>query len=537
MDSDLLLRQILIALSLAIAYLEPPAARGATQCAECHPSEVAGYEGTPMAHSLGMPGGEPSGAIFDAKAKTRFRVRSDHSRIIQQIEGNGISAEYAAAYSIGSGTHGTGYVIELWNNLFLSPLAYYRGRGWDLAPGFENFDRVDFYRPVEAECLLCHSGEPRPVPGTVNTYESPPFASQSITCGRCHGPSEGHLRRPAPGSIINPAKLPPRARDSVCEQCHLQGEARITNPGMKLSDFRPGHDLEEAYTVYVLASKGSSENSNALRVISQSQQLALSRCSQSSQGRLWCGTCHDPHHSPPDFAASVRSQCLSCHAALTPAVHSKADENCVACHMPRLPTVDGSHTAFTNHRIAVYRTGKNQPHLPPQSAESAVDALVPWHDPPAAFAQRNLAIAEVRVALKLKDFILLNQGYKRLRACVPQFSSDPLVLATLGPMFMASGNYPQAKAVDERLIEIEPRVAVNYLQAGLLSEAAHDDLKAIAYMEKALQLDPLMRQAYWELKKVFHAQGDAQRERQIMDQYFRSFPEHLEPQLKDGAMP
>jgi hypothetical protein len=170
------------------------------------------------------------------------------------FERDGESGQQRVAYVIGSGAHAFGYLVRIDDHLFQSPLSYYSNRRlWDVAPGYEDDRHPDFSRPVTLECVLCHSGKPQPVPDTLNRYRSPAFLEENISCDRCHGPGEAHVKNPVPGSILNPAKLRRAARDSICEQCHLAGEVRIPNPGKSITDFQPGQSLEDAYTVYVAA--------------------------------------------------------------------------------------------------------------------------------------------------------------------------------------------------------------------------------------------------------------------------------------------
>ena len=115
--------------------------------------------------------------------------------------------------------------------------------------------------------------------------------------------------------IINPRKLSFRARDSICEQCHLSGVARIPNPGNQINDFRPGEELEDIFSVYLYESSRDPSRANPLTVISQAQQLALSTCAQQSHGKLWCGSCHDPHEKPANPDVYFRARCLSCHGS------------------------------------------------------------------------------------------------------------------------------------------------------------------------------------------------------------------------------
>ena len=70
-----------------------------------------------------------------------------------------------------------------------------------------------------------------------------------------------------------------------------------------------------------------------------------------SGGKLWCGTCHDPHVKPTNVTAFYRERCLSCHGAKLLKIHPQPAQDCVGCHMQRQTAKDGGHTAFTNHDI------------------------------------------------------------------------------------------------------------------------------------------------------------------------------------------
>jgi len=92
----------------------------------------------------------------------------------QRIERGGLAAAYQIAFAIGSGNRAYGYLVQVGDCLFQSPLAYYsKRRAWDMAPGFENAEAPDFNRPVTLECLLCHAGALRIRIGSLNRYETP----------------------------------------------------------------------------------------------------------------------------------------------------------------------------------------------------------------------------------------------------------------------------------------------------------------------------------------------------------------------------
>ena len=137
---------------------------------------------------------------------------------------------------------------------------------WDMAPGFEQDHLPDFTRPVTAECLLCHTGSVYPVGGSLNQFRPPYVGSLGISCDRCHGPVEAHLRSPSRANIVSPARLAPAARDSVCEQCHLSGDVRVANPWRQVSDFQVGEATEDVFTTYIF------ETANATGRLDQGRQ-------------------------------------------------------------------------------------------------------------------------------------------------------------------------------------------------------------------------------------------------------------------------
>jgi hypothetical protein len=527
------LRNAITGTTLAMALIGAGRAWSAQPCARCHPQEAAGFATTPMARSLGPPRPEPPATFVHAVSGTRFSITSSGSQVVQGLERDGVSAEYRAAYAIGSGSHAAGYLIEIHNHLFQSPLSYYAGRGWGVSPGYEKNKAPDFYRPIKPQCLFCHAGEARPVRGTLNTYDNPPFAAERITCERCHGPAEAHLRNPVAGSIVNPAKLPIQARDSVCDQCHLAGEAFILNPGKHFSDFHPGENLEAVFAVYVFASSRDPDRPNALTVVSQSQQLALSECARMSGGKLWCGTCHNPHRPPVNPVAYFRARCLSCHGAALLKTHPKPNENCVQCHMPRLPVKNGGHTIFTDHRIAIYTPQEIAGKAVPAAAgpSHSEETLVPWREPPAAFRERNLGLADVDAGERLKSFDLVNSGFKLLLKCWPKFHKDPALLTAIGQVLLGEKDGADAEALFQRVIRLAPNDAANYVHAALAWHAEHNDAQAINYFNKALQLDPLVQQPYRNLAELYAQEHNTEMVRQTYERYLKAFPKSIEAQL------
>jgi tetratricopeptide (TPR) repeat protein len=444
--------------------------------------------------------------------------------MIQHLERHGASADHQVAYIIGSGTHAFGYLVQVGDHLFQSPISYYTKRGiWDMAPGYEEDRRPDFDYPITAGCLFCHAGQAKPIRGTLNRYEIPPFENEAIKCERCHGPAEAHLRKPVPHSIINPKNLAPRARDSVCEQCHLSGEARILNPAKQFADFRPGQELEDVFSVYVPEASPDSAHTKPLKVISHAQQLALSTCARQSQGKMWCGTCHNPHEQPTDAKTYFRARCLSCHGAALVESHPKPVDDCVGCHMPRRPAKDGGHTAFTDHRITRFPQ--------PEADTDEPQTLVAWHEPQGALGKRNLGLAYLEAGQKSQSAKYTLQGYPLLVACLPDFPNDPAVLSGIGVVLLGTGHTAEATGIFERAVRAQPNVASHYLDAGFAWNEAHDRVKAIQNLERALQIDPLLKSAYQKLAEIYLQDHNRAKLRETFERYLKAFPGNIEAQV------
>jgi len=456
--------------------------------------EVAGFAKSAMAHSLGTAGTQPDGQFTQTGSGTQFEIRTTSSGVWQSFRRGGESGKLRVEYTIGSGTHATGFLAEVGDHLFQSPLSFYTSRqAWDVAPGYEQSPAPDFSRPVTTECLTCHSGKALPVPDTLNSYRTPPFAEMAITCDRCHGSAEAHLKRPVPGSIINPAKLPNAERDSVCEQCHLAGEIRIPNPRKTIAEFQAGQRTEDVFTVYVSSHPAGKE----IKVISHSEQLAQSVCARSSGGKLWCGTCHDPHDKPAQPAAYFRTRCLTCHGAKLSATH--AGQDCVGCHMPKRPAKDGGHTAFTDHRITR--------RMEPEGEAVRGEQLRAWREAPPEFRERNLAMALVTEGMEngVPDQVI--EGYRMLNRMEGSLTEDAPALTELGTVLLTAKQPKEAERRFRLALQRRPNFAPYEVNLGgaLLEEGTVEE--AVAHLERAVQLDALLPQAIHLLSRAYRVQG------------------------------
>jgi tetratricopeptide (TPR) repeat protein len=313
----------------------------------------------------------------------------------------------------------------------------------------------------------------------------------------------------------------------------LGGEVSIPNPGKEITDFHAGENLEDAYTVYVYQSSRNPAGSNALTIISQSQQLALSACARNSGDKLWCGTCHDPHALPKDPVAYFRARCLQCHGTTLLASHPKPNQNCFGCHMPRLPAGRGGHTIFTDHRIAIYTPRElaalRAPSLVNGSAPATNnDELVPWHNPPPQFAERNLGLAYARAGRQLELFPFISRGYQLLLSAANNFPNDPVLLRALGQIISGTKAEAGAEALFDKALAVEPNSALVYDDMALAAEDAGDNKNAIKYLEKTLQLDPLLVAPYQDLARLYAANHELALAHKTYVRFLKAFPENIE---------
>jgi len=343
---------------------------GDAVCARCHAAIAETYRRHPMGRSLTPIATAPAVGFTQATGTKTFGAdpsvftierrggREIHRESFR--DGGHVLAQVEAeiAYAVGSGARSISYLIERDGRLFESPITWYtQKQKWDLSPGYEKIS-AHFERPVDPDCLFCHSNRVEPVALSVNRYKEPIFLVYAIGCERCHGPGELHARRQELSdgrdlTIVNPRHLDAGLRGNVCEQCHLVGERRVNRLGRDAVDYRPGLPLDEFFVDH------SHTTNEGQKLVGQVEQMKASRCFRASQGRLGCISCHDPHElpGPEEKIAYFRERCLACHedhgCKLPEPVRltRDRDDSCAGCHMPISNAVDAVHIAVRDHRF------------------------------------------------------------------------------------------------------------------------------------------------------------------------------------------
>lgn len=379
-----------------VAYLEGQV------CAGCHRDIYTEYLKTDMGRSmsqvtLSLLEKIPTSVAFFEKALNRnFQVRRQGADLYQSEfqtspDGKEVFRDtQKIEWIVGSGANGFTCVVRRGNYLFEAPLSFYtKLKSWGLSPGYE-FRDYGFSRPILPGCIACHSGRPQPVTNGSGRYQDPPFRELAIGCENCHGPGELHVKERLSGeplsgdidrSIVNPAKLPSWLADNICMYCHEGGDVRVLQPGKDYFDFRPGTPLDDTQAVFIVPlQRGSPSRPDLLE---HNFSMVLSKCYQSSGGRLSCLTCHDPHYQPSgqEAPAYYRKKCLSCHTEKSCTVplefrlRKTPPNDCAGCHMPKRDVKKIAHSALTNHRIVAVEE-ETYPEIAFHMSTSALPDLV-----------------------------------------------------------------------------------------------------------------------------------------------------------------
>jgi predicted CXXCH cytochrome family protein len=494
------------------------AAAGATDskvCAQCHADIYRRYSTTPMARTSGAVDNQTSPILkqsefTDLATGVRFRLaRKGDSTLVHFSQGDA-EGERRLDYFIGAGVVGRSYASMMDGFLFQAPVAYYASTGqWDLSPGFEGSDSMNLTRPVEPACLNCHATGLRAVAGTMNGYQGSAFAAEGVSCERCHGAGETHVARMKSGDrkqglgIVNPAKLPPAERDSICAQCHLEGVIRISKPGVE-ARYAPGKPLFDSTSAFLW-----SGGARRLAANSHFEQLVRSACWRSSGGKLWCGSCHDPHPAVAEGARAVsyRRRCLTCHTVSAPDCSATAQkrqavkDDCVACHMPSKPIGTVQHAALVDHTISRVPGA-------PEPAVSDDAPLIPF--PGSTAGDRELGLAYASVALSHNNRVWGMRAFALLKEVAAAHPGDAAVMVQLAQLYDRMGQEQQACEFFARVVRDGASGPGALVNQGACQAKSGDIDGAMTSWARALQWNPALEAARLNLAVAQRQSGNTE---------------------------
>jgi hypothetical protein len=406
---------------------------------------------------------------------------------------------------IGAGVNGFGAIVRRDDYLFQAPQSFYsKPKTWGPSPGYELID-LGFNRPIQAGCIFCHSGRPRTIAGTNGKFESKPFSELSIGCENCHGPGTAHIlaMKSSIGvagkslQIVNPARLTPYLADNICMACHQTGDVRVLKPGKSYQDFHPGEPLDKTLSILLVpptpASPPDADH------VEHYYSMTLSKCYRSSQGRLSCITCHDPHTEPSheEAPAYFNGKCLTCHTEqscklpLHARQQSKPADNCIGCHMPKRDIGVISHSSATNHRIVAQA---NEP-FPDVTFQQTIPSLPD-------LIHLNPAPGEKEISPSL---LTLLEAYGELAANWPEYVApylkvldqleqtqpdNALVQAALGRRELKKGDFQAAADHLNHALKLGTPQASTYADLSDAMAGLNQMEDSVALLQRAISLDP-----------------------------------------------
>jgi Tfp pilus assembly protein PilF len=534
---------------------------GDAACVKCHSTQAETYRHHPMARSLTPVASVAAGQRYGDAVRNPFEAdgfqylvehrdeRVFHRETCRDAQGRVLAENRAEIdFAIGSGTRAHSYLVNRDGYLFESPITWYAQKSvWDLSPGYAG-RRTGFERGVRPECLFCHCNQAEPVADTVNRYRREIFQGHGIGCERCHGPGELHaaLRQHDKtggfdSTIVNPAHLDAPLRESVCEQCHLQGAARVVRRGLDVFAFRPGLPLRLFWSVFVRPPEFADH-----LLVGQVEQMHESRCYRESreQNKLGCVSCHNPHASPPSDGKAVfyRDRCLTCHEKkgctepLARRLETVKDDSCIACHMPRLDTVDIEHTAVTDHRV-IRRTARPAPAVAPRRLQPGEVPLTHFHrdqlapDDPEVARDLGLALVDLAREKSLVRKQLAESAERLLDAAVERRPDDVIAWEGRARALWAQDRPGDALVSCERALALAPTREQSLIDAANYADALNNRDAAIGYCQRARAVNPWATEPRFRLARLWSEAKEWDKAFEEARAVLQDFPTNIEMHL------
>jgi tetratricopeptide (TPR) repeat protein len=266
---------------------------------------------------------------------------------------------------------------------------------------------------------------------------------------------------------------------------------------------------------------------NHFVALDQFEQLKLSRCWASSNGKLGCISCHNPHvQLHGDQAADFfRNRCLSCHTAgscrepLAQRQATSPSDNCVSCHMPKQPTENIGHSSITDHRIL--RTQSEIPVvLQSATSPSAMDLI--YDTKPSAPAEttanlRSLALACSQVATRFPE--LGEKGLALLEQAAAALPADAEIQAAYGSVLRVARPKDEERAAQafQKAIDAGSKSAEVRTQLGRLRLQQGQVTAALELYKESIQMDQYFTPAYLDLAQIYSMLKDRKNTLEILD--------------------
>ncbi len=356
----------------AVPASEPPVYAGRAVCAECHPDQVAAFEGSYHDLAMAVPAaatleGDFDDARFDgAGGPARFHRADGRSRV-GALGRDGEPVDREVAWAFGTAPlqqlllPAPGGRLQAFGVAWDARPAEAGGQRWyalfpDARPG-DPLHWTGYEQTANHQCLECHTtGYAKGYDAAADAYASR-WSEEDVSCEACHGPASRHVawaqsgaRNPERGdglvvSFAGPGRwvlaqgapiahrdgpgAPGRAEADVCARCHARRERYA-------DDDRPDRPFLDAHRPALLEADLYYADGQPRAEVYVWGSFLQSRMAAAG---VTCSDCHDPHSLR--LRAEGNALCGGCHRPEVydvPAHHHHAAGSeaarCATCHMP-----------------------------------------------------------------------------------------------------------------------------------------------------------------------------------------------------------
>lgn len=317
---------------------------GADKCASCHEEIHESFCETAHFKTSSLATSDVTDGVFEAPGNVMKTGERALSFSMHQIDGKSSQRVHYSNWQFdvpmeiifGSSKMAQTYLYWDQERLYQCNVTYLKdGDRWINSPGYIDGDAA-YARPIPERCLDCHTTY-FDFRGNRNEF-TPESLVWGVSCERCHGPAESHVRHHTTNpdaktafDIAMPTDFPRVRQMAICGQCHA-GSTTLKDGAFK---FRPGDAL---YDHYNPADPGT-DTLNSVHTSNQLTRLAQSECFKKSE--MTCTECHDIHMNERGKLDLFSERCLSCHQTEECGMHEKTEfdleSNCIDCHMPSRP--------------------------------------------------------------------------------------------------------------------------------------------------------------------------------------------------------
>ena len=185
--------------------------------------------------------------------------------------------------------------------------------------------------------------------------------------------------------------------------------------------------------------------------------------------------------------------------------------------MPPRPTPEVAHTAYTDHRI------RRRP-FDEESVRNEPPSLAAWREPLDKYRDRNLGLAYVYAGERNRSADQVQKGFALL---LQTAEKDAEVLSALGSVLVQKQRPKEAIAMYTEAARLQPSNPEPVHNLAVISRAVGNNDAAIAYLERAVWIDPFYERSWLLLAQIYQQLGKTELRKQVIKRYLKYVPQNL----------